>query len=172
MPDFPRCAPGGVGDRSGGGFEGDLVAEGFEVADVFPLAAFGAEPVSVEVRAEVVEVGVRVGEQVPDDGQDRAADRDEGFLGSAAAGQASVAFAEEGLGAAGADRGLAEDAGQVAVAMPGAAGALLLARRFLDPWGQVSRRFLDPWGQARTPTISPCSATAAATTSKPYGKRS
>src|SRR3954463_5096743 len=99
MPDLPRCAPGGVGDRSGGRFEGDLVAEGFEVADVFALAAFAAEPVGVEVRAEVVEVGVGVGEQVPDDGQDRAADRDQGLLGPAAAGEASIALAEEGLGA-------------------------------------------------------------------------
>jgi hypothetical protein len=30
---------------SGGSFEGDLVAEGFEVLDVVALGAFGAEPV-------------------------------------------------------------------------------------------------------------------------------
>src|SRR3954447_3382892 len=129
MPELRRCAAGGVWDRSGGGFEGDLVAEGFEVADVFPLAAFGAEPVGVEVRAEVVEVGVGVGEQVPDDGQDRATDRDQGLLGPAAAGQPSIALAEEVLGAPGADRGLAERAGQVAVAVSGTGVALLLARR-------------------------------------------
>src|SRR4051795_1959731 len=120
MPELRRCAAGGVWDRSGGGFEGDLVAEGFEVADVFPLAAFGAEPVGVEVRAEVVEVGVGVGEQVPDDGQDRAADRDQGLLGPAAAGQPSITLAEEGPGAPGADRDLSLDAGQVAVAVPSA----------------------------------------------------
>src|SRR4051795_4667642 len=145
MPELRRCAAGGVWDRSGGRFEGDLVAEGFELADVFALAAFDAEPVGEEVRAEVVEVGVGVGEQVPDDGQDRATDRDQGLLGPAAAGQPSITLAEEGrdgarardrgllgpagagqpsitlaeegLGAPGADRGLAERAGQVAVAV-------------------------------------------------------
>jgi hypothetical protein len=42
-----------VARRSGGGFEGDFVAEGFEVVDVVALGAFGAEPGVVEVRAEV-----------------------------------------------------------------------------------------------------------------------
>src|SRR3954451_2980500 len=133
MPDLPPGALGGVGDRSGGRFEGDLVAEGFEVADVFALAAFGAEPVGIEVRAEVVEVGVGVGEQVPDDGQDRAADRDQGLLGPAAAGQPSIALTEEALGSAGADRGLAEDAGQVAVAVPSAGVALLVSGGLTHP---------------------------------------
>ena len=54
------------------------------------------------------------------------------FLLAAAAGDAPVAFAEEGVGPAGADGGLAEDAGQVAVAVPGRAVALLLAGGVVD----------------------------------------
>ena len=53
----------------------------------------------VEVGAEVDGSGLGVGQQVPDDDQDGAADRDDGFLLAAAAGDASVAFAEEGVGA-------------------------------------------------------------------------
>ena len=56
---------------------------------------------------------------MPDDDQDGPADGDDGLLGAAAAGDPPVAFAEEGVGAAGADGGLAEDAGQVAVAVAG-----------------------------------------------------
>jgi hypothetical protein len=39
--------------------EGDVVAERFEVADVLTLTAFDAEPIGVEVHAEVKEVDVR-----------------------------------------------------------------------------------------------------------------
>jgi len=46
---------------SGGSFEGDLVAEGFEVLDVVALGAFGAEPGVVEVRAEILELSVGIG---------------------------------------------------------------------------------------------------------------
>jgi len=41
--------------------------------------AFGAEAVVVEVRAEVVEAGRRVGEQVPDDDQDGSGHGDQGL---------------------------------------------------------------------------------------------
>ena len=99
------------------------------MADVVALLAVGVDAGVVEVGAEVVEAGVGVGEQVPDDDQDGAADRDDGLLLAAAAGDASVAFAEEGVGPAGGDGGLAEDRGQVAVAVAGGAAALVLARR-------------------------------------------
>src|SRR5262249_7410678 len=52
---------------SGGGVEGDPVAEGLELADVVELFAFGVDAGVVEVRAEVVEAGVGVAQQVPDD---------------------------------------------------------------------------------------------------------
>jgi hypothetical protein len=43
-----------VGDaRLGGGFDRDLVAEGFELVDVGPFAAFRVVALVVEVRAEV-----------------------------------------------------------------------------------------------------------------------
>lgn len=45
--------------------EGDLVAEGFEVADVVLLAAFGVYAGVVEVAAEVGVAGAGTGEQVP-----------------------------------------------------------------------------------------------------------
>ncbi len=48
---------------------------------------------------------------------------------AAAAGQTPIAVAEEGVGAPGRDRGLAEDLAQVAVAVPGAHTALLLPDR-------------------------------------------
>ena len=79
-----------------------MVAEGFELADVVALLGCGVDVAVVVVGAEVVEAGVGVGEQVPDDHQDGAADRDDGLLLAASAGDASVAGAEEGVGPAGA----------------------------------------------------------------------
>jgi len=54
---------------------------------------------------------VGVGEQVPDDDQNGPADGDDGFLFAAAAGDTPVALAEEGVGPAGGDGGVAEDPG-------------------------------------------------------------
>jgi hypothetical protein len=51
----------------GGGFEGDAVAEGFELSDVVALLGVGVDVSVVVVGAELVESGVGVGEQVPDD---------------------------------------------------------------------------------------------------------
>ena len=48
--------------RSGGGFEGDAVAEGLELADVVALLGVGVDVAVVVVGAEVVEAGVGVGE--------------------------------------------------------------------------------------------------------------
>ncbi|MER7127312.1 hypothetical protein, partial [Micrococcus luteus] len=60
------------------GFEGDAVAEGFELADVVAFLAVGVGAPGVEVGAQVNEVRLGVGQQVPDDDQDGAADRDQG----------------------------------------------------------------------------------------------
>lgn len=68
---------------SGGGFEGDLVAHGFELADEASLAGFAVAALVEVVGAEVV-VDLAGGEQVPADDQDRVADRDGGTLGAAA----------------------------------------------------------------------------------------
>jgi hypothetical protein len=52
----------------------------------------------VVVGAKIVEVGSRVGQQVPEDDQDGAGDRDQGLEFAAAFDQAPVALAEEGVG--------------------------------------------------------------------------
>ena len=82
----------------------------------------------VVVGAEVLVPGVGVGEQVPDDGQDRVADRDDGPALAAAAGQASVAFAEERVGPRDRSDDLAEGAGQ-----PGINAAKLAGVNDLNP---------------------------------------
>jgi hypothetical protein len=69
-----------------GGFEGDLVAEGLELADVVAHGAFRTDAGVVEAGAEVVEPEGRVGQQVPDNDQDGPADRDDGVLLAASTG--------------------------------------------------------------------------------------
>jgi hypothetical protein len=64
---------------------------------------FGVGAGGVVVRAEVDELRLLIGEQCPVDDEDRAADCDDGALLAAAAGDASVSLAEEGVGAGGAD---------------------------------------------------------------------
>jgi hypothetical protein len=95
-----------MGSGSGRGFEGDLVAQGFELADVAALAAFGADAGVVEVAAEVVVAGAGVGEQVPDDDQQGPADGYHGFHPAAAAGDAPVSLAQAGVGLGGGDGGV------------------------------------------------------------------
>ena len=87
----------------------------------------------VVVGAEVVEAGGGVGEQVPDDHQDRAGDGDQGLELADAPDQAAVALPEEGVGLGGRGGDLAEHALEVGVALAGGAGAVLGAG--LDgPW--------------------------------------
>ncbi|MEV0158305.1 hypothetical protein AB0H57_32120, partial [Micromonospora sp. NPDC050686] len=57
--------------------------------------ALGAGAVVVVSGAQVVEGGLFVGEQVPDDGQDGSADRDDGFFLAAASGEPAVSLAEK-----------------------------------------------------------------------------
>ena len=82
---------------SGGGFEGDPVAEGGELGDVVTHAAFDVDAAGVVVGSEVAEAGEGVGEQVPDDDQDGAGDRDQGLELAAALDDAALALAQEGL---------------------------------------------------------------------------
>src|ERR671925_580376 len=51
----------------GGGFEGDLVSEGFELADEPTLAYFGVVDAAGEVVRAQVAVGGGLGEHMPDD---------------------------------------------------------------------------------------------------------
>src|SRR3954471_12407957 len=129
---------------SGGGVEGHGVAQRLELADVLSDLAFGIGSGGVVVRPEVDEVGVIVGEQRPDDDEDRSADRHDRAVLAAAAGDAPVALTQEGVGAGRADRGLPENAGQVAVAVTGAGVALLPAGGLADSGGEPG-----PGGQVR-----------------------
>src|SRR5258707_2803090 len=93
---------------SGGRGQGYLQSQGLELADVVADLLVPVGPGGDIVRAEVGVARGRVGEQVPDDGQDGPGDGDLGFGLAAAAGDAAVPFAEEGPGAGGAEGGLAE----------------------------------------------------------------
>jgi hypothetical protein len=107
--------------------EDDLVAgEALELVDEVALVALLVDARFVEVWTEVVVAGLRVGEQVPDDGQDRVADGDDGAALAAMFDQAPIAFGEEGIGAAGSGDDLAERAAQPRVALTGG-GTLGLA---------------------------------------------
>src|SRR4051812_10767159 len=128
-----------VPNRSGCWVEGHGESESLKFADVVADLALGVGAGVVVAGAEVDEVDVLIGEQLPDDGQDGAADRDDGAVLAAASGDPPVALAEEGVGASGgADRGLAEHPGQVAVAVPGAGVALRPAGGLADPGGEPS----------------------------------
>ncbi len=85
---------------------------------------FGVDAVGVVVGSEIAESSRWVGEQVPDDGQDGAGDRDEGFEFAAAFDDAPVAFAEKGVRLGGRGGGLAERTLEVGVALAGLAAAL------------------------------------------------
>jgi len=104
---------------------------------VVALAAFGVDPGVVEVAAQVGEAGGGVGEQVPDDHKQGPADGDEGFLAAAAAGDPPVALSRERVGAGDGGGGVAEDPGQVAVAVAGGVLALLLPGGLLDAGGEL-----------------------------------
>ena len=96
---------------SGGGLQGDLVAEGFEFADVVAFLTFWVDPGVVVAGAEVVELDGVVLQEVPDDDQDGATYRNDSLLLAAAAGDATVAFAQERVNSTRADGGLAPGPG-------------------------------------------------------------
>ncbi len=104
-----RDRPGLRGGLLGSGLEDDLLAgETLELVDKVVLVTLLVDPRFVEVGPEVVVAGLGVGEQVPDDGQDRVADGDDGAALAAMLDQAPIAFSEEGVGAAGTRDDLAE----------------------------------------------------------------
>src|SRR5580704_1089755 len=73
--------------------EGDLVAECHELADEVAGPSVRVDATLVEVGAQVDEAGVRVGEEVPDDDEDRAFDGDERLGLAPPAYEAPVALA-------------------------------------------------------------------------------
>lgn len=132
--------------RSGSGFEGDPIAEGLELSDVVALLGLGVDVSGEVVGAEVIEAGLGISEQVPDDDQHGTPDRDDRLLLPATPRDPAVALAEEGIGAAGDGRGLAEDPGEVPVAVAGGPVALVLAGRGLDARGELRPRAQVPSG--------------------------
>src|SRR5437867_3527832 len=132
---------------SGGGFEGDLVAEGLQLADVVALEALRTDAGVIEAGAQVVEPEGRVGQQVPDDDQDGTADRDDGASLAASTGDPPVAFTKEGVGLAGGDGGLAEHPSQVGVAVPGRSATSTFAGGLADAGGELGPRHQVPGGR-------------------------
>ena len=95
-----------------------------ELGDVVAHPAFDVDAAGVVVGSEVAEAGCRIVEQVPDDDEDGAGDRDERLEFAAAFDDAPVAFAEEGVGLGGGGGGLAERPFQVGVALAGLAASV------------------------------------------------
>nr|WP_260502437.1 hypothetical protein [Rhodococcus aetherivorans] len=93
-----------------------MVAERGELGDGVADRAFAVAPDGVVVGPEFVEAGAGVGEQVPDDDEDRAGNGDEGLELAAPLDDTPVAFAEESVGLGGGVGCLAECAFQVGVA--------------------------------------------------------
>jgi hypothetical protein len=84
---------------------------------------------------------------VLDDDEDGTAEGDDGSFGALLSGDASVVFAEEGGGSAGGDGCLAQDSGQVGVAVAGAGAAFVLSGRFPDTGGEACPgRRVRGWG--------------------------
>ncbi len=83
---------------SGGGFEGDFVAEGFELADVVAFLPAGIDAVVLEIGAEVDVANCGVGQRMPDDDHDGPGDRDQGLEPAQPFDQAAVPLPQEGVG--------------------------------------------------------------------------
>src|SRR5829696_6416765 len=141
-----RVQSGWMGAGSGGGLEGDLVAEGFELADVVALGAVGVDAGVVEAGAQVTEAGGGVGQQVPDDDQDGPADRHDRLVGAATASDPPVALPKEGIGPPGSHGGLAEHPGEVGLPCPVVAVPSGLPADSLTPGGELGPRDQVPGG--------------------------
>ena len=109
----------------GGRGDGDVEAEGLELAEVGADLAVAVGLAIVPAGAEVAEPGAGVGQQVPDDDEDGPADRALGADAADAAGEAAEPLAGEGTGAGRAGRCLGAVSLEVGVAVPpgGLAGA-------------------------------------------------
>jgi len=129
--------------RDGGG---DLVAEGLELADVVALDPFGSQAVVVEVGPQIVEVGVVVGQQMPDDDQDGTSDRNDGLLLAAVTGDPSITLTQERVGPAGGHCGFTQDPCEVGIAVTGGPGALLATGGLLHAGGELGPRSQMPGG--------------------------
>ena len=82
------------------------MAERLELVEEVAGLAVAVDSAGVVVGAQVMEAGGGIGEQVPDDHQDRAGDGDQGLALADAPDQAAVALAEEGVGLGGGGNGI------------------------------------------------------------------
>lgn len=74
--------------------QGDVVAESLELADVVVFAGVRVGVVAAEViGAKVMESGLGILQEMPDDDEDGPSDGDDGTLFASASGDSSVAFA-------------------------------------------------------------------------------
>ena len=73
---------------------------------------------------EIMDPGIRILQQVPDDNENATSDSDDGAFLAPPAGDPSVTLTPEGIRSAGHDGGLAQDPGEIAVAAPGRTVAL------------------------------------------------
>ena len=85
----------------------------------------GVGAAGVVAGAQVVDAGGPAGQQVPDDDQDGAGDRDQGPEFAPAADDPPVALAGECAGAGGRGGGFAEDGLEAGVSLAGPPGAVL-----------------------------------------------
>ena len=101
-----------VGERlRGGGFDGDLVPEGFELVDESTLAYFGAVEAAGEVVRAEVAVGGALGEHMPNDHNEGVGGRGGGLLpalGTEAAVEAAELRTHVGAGPPGGPGALGE----------------------------------------------------------------
>src|SRR5829696_1858288 len=113
--------------RSGGLFEGDLVAEGVELFDGSVALAVGARSSLEVVAAEVVVVGV-FGEEMPADDEDGVADGDRGLFLADPSSETPELRCKVGVAGAGGRPGaLHEDVAEPYVAVGGLAGTAFSA---------------------------------------------
>ena len=117
-----------AGDRLRGvGFDGDLVAEGFEFVDESALAGVGVVEAAGEVVRAEVAIGGGLSEHMPDDHDQRVGNGD-GGLASALLAEAAVKTAELstdiGTGASRGPGTLGEDLAEFGVALAGLAGSV------------------------------------------------
>jgi hypothetical protein len=101
----------------GGWGDGDVEAEGLELAEVGADLAVAVGFAMVPAGSEVGEPGFGAGEQMPGDDEDGAGDGALGPVPAEALGQAAGSFAEEGVGAGGTGSGLGAVALEVGVAL-------------------------------------------------------
>src|SRR3954451_13315683 len=109
-----------------GGFEGDLVAEGFEAFDGAFLDAIGVA--AVEVLGAEIGVGGAAFEEVVGDDEDGVADGDDGALLAASGGEATELFGEiAALAATGGPGRLGEGGSEPGAAFAGSGASTFAA---------------------------------------------